>query len=171
VYSTLLFFPTAQKLTKICEGPENVTRGGVNGSQSKFLAGTWHIFQNRLDIPLFWLGQDLTAIAKLSTLGTGLGTVAETWNSASKTTCEINDKNRIEEQFISSQTFQRTPGGRVRDITARVQFKVWNIKSFNPMTQEFKPTSPCSDSHTTQPSQCQNSTSSEQGNKNRSTWG
>jgi hypothetical protein len=27
--------------------------GGVNGSQSKFLAGTWPISRNQLDAPLF----------------------------------------------------------------------------------------------------------------------
>jgi hypothetical protein len=38
-----------------CEGPEKATRGGggVNGRQSKFLAGTWPISRNRPDIPLF----------------------------------------------------------------------------------------------------------------------
>jgi hypothetical protein len=36
------------------------------------------------------------AIAKLSALGTGLGTIAETRIGASKTTCEIDDKSRIE---------------------------------------------------------------------------
>jgi hypothetical protein len=47
---------------------------------------------------------------QLSALRTGLGTAAETRNGASKTTCEIDDKNRIEEQFIYSQIFHRTPG-------------------------------------------------------------
>jgi hypothetical protein len=28
------------------EGPEKATRGGMNGNQSKFLAGTWPISQN-----------------------------------------------------------------------------------------------------------------------------
>jgi isochorismate synthase EntC len=37
----------------VFEGPEKVTRGGVNGSQSKFLAGTWPISQNQPDTPLF----------------------------------------------------------------------------------------------------------------------
>jgi hypothetical protein len=36
------------------EGPEKATRGGgVNGSQSKFLIGTWRISRNRPDAPLF----------------------------------------------------------------------------------------------------------------------
>jgi hypothetical protein len=42
----------------------------------------------------------------------------ETHNSASETTCKINDKNQIEEQLISSQAFHRTPGGRIQKITA-----------------------------------------------------
>jgi hypothetical protein len=38
---------------------------------------------------------------KLSALKTGLGITAETRNGASKTTCEMDDKNQIEKQFIS----------------------------------------------------------------------
>jgi archaellum component FlaC len=34
---------------------------------------------------------------RLSALENGLGTIAETQIGASKTTCEIDDKNRIEE--------------------------------------------------------------------------
>jgi hypothetical protein len=49
---------------------------------------------------------------KLSAFGTGLGTAVEARNGASKTTYEIDDKNQIEEQFISSQTFHKTPGVR-----------------------------------------------------------
>jgi hypothetical protein len=77
------------------------------------------------------------AIAKLSTFKTGLGTTAETRNGASKTMSEVGDKNRIEEQFISSQVFHRSPGGRVREITAGEQFKPRILESFDPMTQEF----------------------------------
>jgi hypothetical protein len=39
------------------------------------------------------------------TLGTGLGNIAETRIGVSKNACEIDDKNRIKEQFISSQSF------------------------------------------------------------------
>jgi hypothetical protein len=35
------------------EGPEKATRGGVNGSQSKFLEGTRPISRNQSDAPLF----------------------------------------------------------------------------------------------------------------------
>jgi hypothetical protein len=35
------------------EGPEKAIKGGVNGSQSKFLDGTWPISQNQPDAPLF----------------------------------------------------------------------------------------------------------------------
>jgi hypothetical protein len=37
----------------VIEGPEKATRGGVNGSQSKFLVGTWPISQIEPDAPLF----------------------------------------------------------------------------------------------------------------------
>jgi hypothetical protein len=61
----------------------------------------------------------------------------ETQNGASKTTCEIDDKNRIEEQLISSQTFYRTTGGRVQKITTKKQFKSRILESFGPATQEI----------------------------------
>jgi hypothetical protein len=37
------------------------------------------------------------AIGKLSALEIRLGTATETWNSASKNTCKIDDTNRFEE--------------------------------------------------------------------------
>jgi hypothetical protein len=69
------------------------------------------------------------------TLGTGLRTTAETRNSAGKTTSEIDDKNQIEEQFISSQAFHRTFGGRVQKTTVEDQFEPQNLESFDPVTQ------------------------------------
>jgi hypothetical protein len=36
---------------------------------------------------------------------------------AGKNTCEIDHKNQIKEQHISSQLFHRTPSGRVRKTT------------------------------------------------------
>jgi hypothetical protein len=36
-----------------CEGPEKATRGGVNGSLSKFHKGTWPIFQIEPDTLFF----------------------------------------------------------------------------------------------------------------------
>jgi hypothetical protein len=33
--------------TRVVEGLEKATRGGVNGSQSKFLTGTWPMSQNQ----------------------------------------------------------------------------------------------------------------------------
>jgi hypothetical protein len=53
------------------------------------------------------------------------------------TTSEIDDKNRIEEQFISSQVFHRTLGGRVQKTTAGEKFEPRNLESFNPVTQEL----------------------------------
>jgi hypothetical protein len=46
----MTIFPTVvhQRLAS-SEGLEKVTRGGVNGSQSKFLKGTWLISQNQPD--------------------------------------------------------------------------------------------------------------------------
>jgi hypothetical protein len=60
----------------------------------------------------------------------------ETQNGASKTTREIDDKNRLEKQFISSQTFHRAPGGRVRETTTGEQFGLENLELFNPAAQE-----------------------------------
>jgi hypothetical protein len=42
---------------------------------------------------------------QLSALETGLATAAETRIGASKITCEIDDKNRIKELVIFSQSF------------------------------------------------------------------
>jgi hypothetical protein len=74
---------------------------------------------------------------QLSALGTGLGTAAKIRNDASKTTSEIDDKNRIEEQFISSQVFHRTPDRRVRKITVEEQFESRTLESFDPVIQEL----------------------------------
>jgi hypothetical protein len=49
----------------------------------------------------------------------------------------IDNENRIEEQFISSQPFHRTTGGRIREVTAGVKFEPQNLESFNPVTQEL----------------------------------
>jgi hypothetical protein len=43
----------------------------------------------------------------------------------------------IEEQFISSQVFHRTPGGRVQETTVGVQFESLILESFDPVTQEL----------------------------------
>jgi hypothetical protein len=61
----------------------------------------------------------------------------ETRNDDSKTTSKIGDKNRIDEQFIPSQTFHRTPGGRVQETTAGEQFEPRNLESFDPVTQDL----------------------------------
>jgi hypothetical protein len=61
---------------------------------------------------------------QLSAIGTGLETAMETHINVDKTTCEINDKNRIEEEFISSQIFHRTPGGRIQKITTEERFEL-----------------------------------------------
>jgi hypothetical protein len=57
-------------------------------------------------------------MGELSALETVLEIVADTRNGASENTCEIDDKNQIKTQFVSSQIFHRTPGGRVQKTTA-----------------------------------------------------
>jgi hypothetical protein len=71
-----------------------------------------------------------------------LGTAAEIRNGASKTTSKIDDKNWIEKQFIYSQTFHRTPGGRVQKTTAGERFKPRILESFDPVTQDQYRASP-----------------------------
>jgi hypothetical protein len=51
--------------------------------------------------------------------------------------CKTSDKNRVEEQFISAQTFYRTPGGHVQKITMEERFEPRTIEPFDPMTQEL----------------------------------
>jgi hypothetical protein len=46
-----------------------------------------------------------------------LGTTAKTRIGVGKTTCKIDDDNRLEEQFIYLQSFHRTPDARVRKTT------------------------------------------------------
>jgi hypothetical protein len=76
------------------------------------------------------------AIEKLLALVTGLETIAEIQNGASTTMSEIDNENQIEKQFMSLQTFHRTPGERVRKITAEERFKP-RSKSFETATQEW----------------------------------
>jgi hypothetical protein len=71
------------------------------------------------------------------TLRTGLGTATEIQIGVSKNTCEIDDKNRIKEQFISSQLFYRTTGGHVQKIITKEQFEPRILESFDPVTQEY----------------------------------
>jgi hypothetical protein len=49
--------------------------------------------------------------------------------SANKTTREIDDKNSTQKRFISSPVFHRTPGVRVREITAGVKIELGNLES------------------------------------------
>jgi hypothetical protein len=73
---------------------------------------------------------------KLSAFGTVLETTAETQNGASETTCKIDDKNRLEKQFISSHAFHRTPDKRVQETTMEERFRPRILETFNPMSQE-----------------------------------
>jgi hypothetical protein len=76
-------------------------------------------------------------MGKLSALGTGLETAAETRHGGSKTTSKTDDKNQIKNRFISSQAFQRTTGGHVQEITAGEQLERENLKLFDPIAQEI----------------------------------
>jgi hypothetical protein len=51
--------------------------------------------------------------------------------------CEINDKNWVKEQYISSQTFHRIPGVRIQKITVEKQIEPSTLESFDPVTQEY----------------------------------
>jgi hypothetical protein len=48
----------------------------------------------------------LNSYQEAITLGTGLGTVAETQNGADKNPCETDEKNQIKRQLETSQAFQ-----------------------------------------------------------------
>jgi hypothetical protein len=76
-----------------------------------------------------------------------LGIAALTQIDATKTMCAIDDKNQIEEQFISSQTFHRTPGGHIRKITVGERFEPRILESFDLATQELYQPPPCKDPH------------------------
>jgi hypothetical protein len=41
------------EVSSYVEGPEKATRGGVNGSQSKFLTGIWPMSLTQPDVPLY----------------------------------------------------------------------------------------------------------------------
>jgi hypothetical protein len=58
----------------------------------------------------------------------------ETRNSTNQITCEVGNKNQLEKQYMPSEAFHRTTDGRVREITARVQFEPLNLESFDPVT-------------------------------------
>jgi hypothetical protein len=49
--------------------------------------------------------------------------------------CKIDDENRIEKQFISSQVFHRTTGGRIQEITVKNNL---NYESLNLLIQQIK---------------------------------
>jgi hypothetical protein len=51
--------------------------------------------------------------------------------------CEIGNKNRFEKQYMPSEAFHQTYGGRVREITAGVRFGLRNLESFDPVTQDM----------------------------------
>jgi hypothetical protein len=58
-----------------------------------------------------------------------------------------HDKNRLEKQFISSQAFHRTLGGRVRETTVGERFEPQILESLGPVTQESNQVQPAIDTH------------------------
>jgi hypothetical protein len=74
-------------------------------------------------------------MGELSALETVLEIVADTRNGASENAREIDDKNQIKTQFVSSQIFHRTPGERVQKTTAGERFKPRTLESY-PTTQK-----------------------------------
>jgi hypothetical protein len=66
----------------------------------------------------------------------------EIQNGASKTTSEIDNKNQLEEQFITSQVFHRTPGGHVQKITVGEKIEPQILELFNLVAQESNQASP-----------------------------
>jgi hypothetical protein len=63
-----------------------------------------------------------------------------------RSTTKIDSKK----QFISSQAFHRTPGGRVQKTTAGEQFRPRILNSFDPAAQEHYRNSTCNHPHTQQ---------------------
>jgi hypothetical protein len=55
-----------------------------------------------------------------------------------------------QKQFISSQVFHRTPGGRVQKTTAGERFRPQILETFDPVAQYHTRDPPCNDSHTAQ---------------------
>jgi hypothetical protein len=51
--------------------------------------------------------------------------------------CEINDKNWVKEQYISSQVFHRIPGVRIQKIIVGEQIESLTLESFDLVTQEY----------------------------------
>jgi hypothetical protein len=76
-------------------------------------------------------------------LGIGLGTTEEIRNGVSK----INDKNWIEEQFISSQAFHQTTGGRVQETTAGEHLELGNLELFDQQLKNNIGTRTCKKPH------------------------
>jgi hypothetical protein len=67
----------------------------------------------------------------------------ETRIGTGKNTCETNDKNQIETQFMSSQVFHQTPYERVQETTVRERLKLQSLELFDPIVQDkisFYPT-------------------------------
>jgi hypothetical protein len=53
-----------------------------------------------------------------------------------RNTCETVNKNRIKNQFMSSQTFDRTTCGRVWETNVWEQLKLGNLEFFDPISQK-----------------------------------
>jgi hypothetical protein len=54
-----------------------------------------------------------------------------------RTHARLTTKNWTKTQFMSSQSFHRTPYGRVREIIVQAQLELENPKLFDPIAQEL----------------------------------
>jgi hypothetical protein len=79
-----------------------------------------------------------------------LGTTAETRDGTGKDPSDTDDKNQIKNRFISSQIFHRTPDGRARKITVRVQFRLENLELFIRQLKNHTGNPPAEESSCTQ---------------------
>jgi hypothetical protein len=131
-------FPTVvhQRLAS-SEGLEKVIRGGGEWEPIKIPQGNLAYITKSIRRPALLTRPRLHSYSQAIGLRTGLGNTMETRIGGSRNTCEIDDKNQIEEQFISSQAFHRTPGGCIREITAGERFEPRILESFGLVTQEL----------------------------------
>jgi hypothetical protein len=119
------------------EGPEKTTRGGMNGSQSKFLEGTRPMSQTRLDAP------SLLTRSRPSIYRHAIGPRNQARNrSGNPKRCQQDHmqyrrQKSDRRQYISSQSFHRTISRCVREITMGEQLEPRILESFDPMTESY----------------------------------
>jgi hypothetical protein len=95
------------------EGPEKATRGRGGGGEwepIKIPRRNLSYILESTRYPSLLARPRLASYRQANGPWNQLGTTAETRNGASKTSCEIDNKNQLEKQFICSQTFHRITG-------------------------------------------------------------